>query len=94
VISERPVILALPKGRIVDEAAAVFARAGYPLIIDDSRKLVHDCGSLRVLVVRSSDVPPTSPTARPTSASPGATCSTRKAASSTSRSISASGGAG
>ncbi|HEX4419469.1 MAG TPA: ATP phosphoribosyltransferase [Kofleriaceae bacterium] len=55
----RPIILALPKGRILEEAAAVFARAGYDLspVLGDSRRLVHDCGALRVLVLRSSDVP-------------------------------------
>jgi len=55
----RPIILALPKGRILDEAAAVFARAGHDLspVFGDSRRLVHDCGALRVLVLRSSDVP-------------------------------------
>lgn len=55
----RPIILALPKGRILDETAAVFARAGYDLspVFGDSRKLVHECGPLRVLVLRSSDVP-------------------------------------
>jgi ATP phosphoribosyltransferase len=54
----RPVILALPKGRILDEAAAVFARAGYDLspVRGDSRRLVHECGPLRVLVLRSSDI--------------------------------------
>jgi ATP phosphoribosyltransferase len=54
----RPVILALPKGRILDEAAAVFARAGYDLspVLGDSRRLVHECGVLRVLVLRSSDI--------------------------------------
>ena len=54
----RPVILALPKGRILDEAAAVFRRAGFDLspVLGDSRRLVHDCGPLRVLVLRSSDV--------------------------------------
>jgi ATP phosphoribosyltransferase len=54
----RPIILALPKGRILDETAAVFARAGYDLspVLGDSRRLVHDCGPLRVLVLRSSDV--------------------------------------
>ena len=58
-MSVRPVILALPKGRILDEAAAVFARAGYDLapVFADSRRLVHECGPLRVLVLRSSDVP-------------------------------------
>jgi len=55
----RPIILALPKGRILDEAAAVFARAGYDLsaVFGDNRKLVHDCGLVRVLVLRNSDVP-------------------------------------
>ena len=54
----RPVILALPKGRILDEAAAIFARAGYDLspVFADNRKLVHECGPLRVLVLRNSDI--------------------------------------
>ena len=47
----------MPKGRILDDASAIFARAGYPLALDDSRKLVHDCGPLRVLVLRNSDIP-------------------------------------
>jgi ATP phosphoribosyltransferase len=55
----RPLVLALPKGRIMEEAAAVFARAGYDLgsLAHNGRKLVHDCGELRVLVLRGSDVP-------------------------------------
>jgi ATP phosphoribosyltransferase len=55
----KPIVLALPKGRILDEAAKIFARAGYDLspVFGDSRRLVHDCGPLRVLVLRSSDVP-------------------------------------
>ena len=55
----RPIILALPKGRILDETAAVFARAGHDLspVFGDSRRLVHECGAIRVLVLRSSDVP-------------------------------------
>jgi len=54
----RPVILALPKGRILDEAAKIFTRAGYDLspVFGDSRKLVHECGPLRVLVLRNSDI--------------------------------------
>lgn len=54
----RPIILALPKGRILDEVAAVFGRAGHDLapVLGDSRRLVHECGPLRVLVLRSSDV--------------------------------------
>jgi ATP phosphoribosyltransferase len=54
-----PLRLALPKGRILDETAAIFAAAGYDLgpVFGDHRRLVHDCGPLRVLVLRSSDVP-------------------------------------
>ncbi len=54
----RPIILALPKGRILDEAAKVFATAGYDLspVFADNRKLVHECGVLRVLVLRNSDI--------------------------------------
>lgn len=54
----RPIVVALPKGRILDEAAVVFARAGYDLapVFGDSRKLVHECGALRVLVLRNSDI--------------------------------------
>ena len=55
----RPIILALPKGRILEEAAGVFARAGYDLspVLGDTRKLVIECGAIRVLVLRNSDVP-------------------------------------
>jgi ATP phosphoribosyltransferase len=55
---ERPIILALPKGRILEEAAAVFARAGYDLspVLGDTRKLVLECGRIRVLVLRNSDI--------------------------------------
>lgn len=54
-----PLRLALPKGRILEDVAAIFARAGYDLspALGDSRKLMHECGPLRVLVVRNSDVP-------------------------------------
>jgi ATP phosphoribosyltransferase len=54
----RPIILALPKGRILDEAAKIFAKAGYDLspVFADNRKLVHECGQFRVLVLRNSDI--------------------------------------
>ena len=57
--SEPALVVAMPKGRIMDEAAAVFARAGYDLspVAQNGRRLVHDCGELRVLVLRGSDVP-------------------------------------
>jgi ATP phosphoribosyltransferase len=59
VTGPRPIILALPKGRILAEAAALFGRAGYDLspALADTRKLVIECGVVRVLVLRNSDVP-------------------------------------
>lgn len=55
----RPLVLAMPKGRIHEEAVALFARAGIDLSasLRESRKLVHDCGELRVLTVKPTDVP-------------------------------------
>jgi ATP phosphoribosyltransferase len=54
----KPVVLALPKGRILEEAAAVFLRAGYDLspVLGSSRKLIQDCGVIRVLILRNSDI--------------------------------------
>lgn len=55
------VTLAIPKGRVQDEAIALFAKAGLDLsaIQDGSRRLVFDLPALelRVLVVRDADVP-------------------------------------
>jgi ATP phosphoribosyltransferase len=55
----RPLVLALPKGRVHEEAVALFARAGWDLsaTLGATRKLVHDLAGLRVLVVRPGDVP-------------------------------------
>ena len=57
-MTQRPIILAMPKGRILEEGAAVFARAGYDLspVFGDTRRLVHECGPIRVLVLRNSDI--------------------------------------
>ncbi len=59
VTPDRPLVVAMPKGRIMKEAAALFAAAGFDLspLMSDSRKLVYDCGPLRVLVLRGADVP-------------------------------------
>jgi ATP phosphoribosyltransferase len=55
------ITLALPKGRVLDEAIALFARAGIDLseVSAGSRRLIFDLPSenLRVLVVRDADVP-------------------------------------
>ena len=55
----QPLVVGIPKGRILKDAAAVFARAGYDLseALSGSRRLVHDCGDVRVLILRSQDVP-------------------------------------
>ncbi len=55
----RPLIVGIPKGRILKDAAELFARAGYDIepALGDSRKLVHECGDVRVLILRSQDVP-------------------------------------
>jgi ATP phosphoribosyltransferase len=57
--SGRPLTIALPKGRILDEAITLFDAAGYELAkaFDGSRKLVYEAGPLRLLLLRSSDVP-------------------------------------
>jgi ATP phosphoribosyltransferase len=56
-----PLTLALPKGRVLDEAIGLFGRAGIDLspLRDGSRRLMFDLPSsgLRVLVVRDFDVP-------------------------------------
>lgn len=58
-LNGRPLVVAMPKGRIMEEAAELFEAAGFDLrpVFDDSRKLVYDCGPLQILVLRSGDVP-------------------------------------
>lgn len=55
----KPLVLAIPKGRVHEEAVALFGRAGIDLspTLGETRKLVHDCGGLRVLIIRPADVP-------------------------------------
>ncbi len=57
--AENPLVLALPKGRILKKAVQLFAAAGFDLseTQDSSRRLIYDCGPLRVLVLRSGDIP-------------------------------------
>ncbi len=56
-----PLVIALPKGRVLDESIALFGRAGIDLssIKDGSRRLSFELPkvNLRVLVVRDADVP-------------------------------------
>jgi ATP phosphoribosyltransferase len=55
----RPLVLALPKGRILEAAVELFEKAGYDMseVTRKSRKLVRECGPLHVWILRSSDVP-------------------------------------
>lgn len=55
---EPSLTMALPKGRILQEAVALFAQAGFDLspALASSRALQFQCGAVRVLIVRSSDV--------------------------------------
>ena len=50
--SDRPIVLALPKGRVLDQAIDLFGRAGFRLsaVQEETRRLVHECGPFRVLV--------------------------------------------
>jgi ATP phosphoribosyltransferase len=56
-----PVTLALPKGRILPEALALFARAGYDVAVLErpGRRLIFDLpkDGLRVILVKDLDVP-------------------------------------
>ncbi len=53
--------LALAKGRIQEEAAELFRRAGYDVDVwmQESRKLIHEvpADGMRVMIVRATDVP-------------------------------------
>ncbi|HKE13616.1 MAG TPA: ATP phosphoribosyltransferase [Kofleriaceae bacterium] len=55
----RPIVVALPKGRVLGQAIDLFRRAGYPLdaVEQETRRLVHECGPIRALVLRAGDVP-------------------------------------
>jgi ATP phosphoribosyltransferase len=54
-----PLTLALPKGRVLEEAVALFKKAGVDLspVLGKTRRLTFDLDEYRVLVVRDADVP-------------------------------------
>lgn len=56
--ASRPLLLALPKGRLAAEVIARFEAAGYDLgpLARPTRKLWVDCGRLRILSLRGRDV--------------------------------------
>lgn len=60
-ITDQPIVIALTKGRILEEALPLLAKAGIHLLEDHSksRKLIFDSNvpGLRVMIVRGSDVP-------------------------------------
>jgi len=57
--SARPLTIAVPKGRILDELTPLFAEAGIDLrpLSGKSRKLVFEQDGYRLLLLRASDVP-------------------------------------
>ena len=59
IIQHKPLVLALPKGRLLGQIVPLFEAAGYDLspLHAKTRKLIFDCGELRVLILRSSDIP-------------------------------------
>lgn len=60
-ISDQPIVMALTKGRILDEVMPLLEHAGIHLLEDysKSRKLIFDTNTpgLRIMIVRGSDVP-------------------------------------
>lgn len=60
-ITDQPIVIALTKGRILEEALPLLAKAGIHLLEDHSksRKLIFDSNvpGLRMMIVRGSDVP-------------------------------------
>lgn len=55
--ARRPITLALPKGRLLEEALPLLARAGLPQPDDPGRKLRVELEGWTYLLVRPSDVP-------------------------------------
>jgi len=57
-VSSSPLVLALPKGRVLEEAIGVLRSAGLDLTLsEDERALRHDGPNATVLVMRNADVP-------------------------------------
>lgn len=61
-MTQRPLTIALSKGRILEETLPLLAQAGIELLEDpeDSRKLIFETtrADVRVIVIRATDVPP------------------------------------
>jgi ATP phosphoribosyltransferase len=55
----RPLVVAVPKGRILKPLVALLGRAGVEAagLLSDDRSLVRDCGGLRFLLLKPDDVP-------------------------------------
>lgn len=54
------ITLAIARGRLLDEEVAILKKAGYPVdnILKDSRKLIFEYPSLKILIIRPTDIPP------------------------------------
>jgi hypothetical protein len=76
--NDETLTIALSKGRIFEQAMPLLESAGIRALDDPerSRKLILDTNdpSVKLVIIRASDVPPMSNTAPPTSASPARTC--------------------
>ena len=61
-MSEKPLIIALSKGRILDETLPLLKHAGIELLEDPSasRKLIFDTtrDDVQIIIIRATDVPP------------------------------------
>ena len=61
-MSEKPLIIALSKGRILDETLPLLKHAGIELLEDPSasRKLIFDTtrNDVQIIIIRATDVPP------------------------------------
>jgi ATP phosphoribosyltransferase len=61
-MTQRPLTIALSKGRILEETLPLLAQSGIELLEDpeDSRKLIFETtrADVRVIVIRATDVPP------------------------------------
>jgi len=58
-VSERPLTIALPKGRLLDRVIALLHAAGFDTgeLAEANRRLVLEKGPLRFLICRAADVP-------------------------------------
>lgn len=52
-----PLVIALPKGRVLQKALAVLAETGYPVVVPEGGRALRHEGDITVLLMRNADVP-------------------------------------